>query len=284
LIERNPPSPPRVLVVGGSGFIGTEIVTAVRERTDAVGTFRSTPADPPSFQFDLSQEPNLDTSDYDVLVLSTGACRELSSDDELPRLRRDMQRLGESAASLRIVLLSTDAALGDGGPHSTSARGAPTTLYGKASAAAEEIILGHPQGTVVRTSYVFGIGRRGPDKRMRQLLDASREGRQVPAARDLHRSPTEVHHLASRIADIALTPPASRVIHVAGPRMSVYDHFSRLVEAMGLRSELIAESRALDLGIPEYDTSLAVDEGEGSYGEYEDWLDRLKEEQRGHGG
>lgn len=273
-----------VLVLGGSGFIGAEALAGFRRHTEAVGTFRTNPAAAPSQEFNFPDGDLSAASRHDLIVICTASAREVGSAADLPRWRSDFSRLIDSAPEARVVLLSTDAVLGDGGPHPLRGRPEPGTLYGRASLAAEEIVLRRPDSAVIRTSYVFGIGCRGPDRRLMEMQRTAREGGTIRAAVDVYRNPTEVGYLVAELVRISLDPEARGIHHVAGQRMSLHEHFSRLAEALGQPPESVRPSRGSELGVAELDTSL-VTEGDGAAAaeRYELWLHKLAGWHRGVG-
>ncbi len=265
-----------VLVVGGSGFIGAEALDRFRLETDAVGTFRTHPATAPCVEFTFADKEFAEASRHDLLVICTGAAREVASAADLNGWRRDFTRQIDSAPGARVVLLSTDAVLGDGGPHPMTAQPAPRTPYGRASLIAEEVVLRRPDSAVVRTSYVFGIGRRGPDRRLLEMQRTWQNGGGVQAAVDVYRNPTGVAHLAAELVRLALTAEAQGIHHVVGPRMSLHEHFSRVAEALGQPPESVLKSRGSEVGVAELDTSVISERGGAGDPElYEQWIERL---------
>jgi dTDP-4-dehydrorhamnose reductase len=95
------------------------------------------------------------------------------------RLNVDVtRRLATCATDAGFVLLSTDLVFdGRAGGYDESAQVNPLGVYGETKAAAESIVLSHPQHTVIRTSLNGGAsptGDRGFNEEMRRAWQAGR--------------------------------------------------------------------------------------------------------------
>ncbi|WP_330334804.1 sugar nucleotide-binding protein [Streptomyces sp. NBC_00536] len=227
-----------VLIVGGSGFLGTELV---RQASTAGHTTVATYATKPGAAFptswchlDLRDAGSLDALMSEVrphLVLNAS-----SGSAHWPTTAEGPIRLAMAAATYgtRIVHVSSDAVFSGTHVHyDESSLPDPITPYGAAKATAETGVLAvHPKAVVARTSLIIGHGQSVHERIVHELADGTRAG--VLFTDDI-RCPVHVTDLAAALLELADTD-ATGIHHLAGP-----DAVSR--HELGI---LIAERDGLD--------------------------------------
>lgn len=228
-----------ILVVGGSGFLGTELVRQTRAAGHAtVATYATRPgaASPSAWcHLDLRDAGSLDAVMAEVnprVVInasSGGADWAVTAEGPL--------RLAALAAKrgTRMVHLSTDAVFsGVGRVHYDEAcLPDPVTPYGAAKAAAETGVLAvHPAAVVARTSLIIGYGRSEHERLVHRLVAGAVDGALFT---DDIRCPVHVSDLAAALLELA-SSGARGMRHLAGA-----DALSR--HELGV---LIAERDGLD--------------------------------------
>jgi nucleoside-diphosphate-sugar epimerase len=250
----------RILVTGGTGFIGAHVVSLLT--ASAAGgpalrllTHRRPAPDPQSA--DLEQVPG-DLADPRTL---RGVCEGVTTVLHLAaRIGGSVQECGavhhegtrallaEAARSgvRRVVQLGTAAVYGDG-PHRGDAEGrpaeAPVSATSATRLAGERLVLA-AGGTVVRPYLVYGEGDRWVVPSVLRLLGALPHWVDGGATRV---SMISAPALAAALAELALAPapPAGRVLHAAHP------------EPVRVRDLITTVCAALDLPLPAGDISLA---------------------------
>ncbi len=211
----------RLLVVGGTGYLGRSVVAAARTRGHDVTAVGSTDLDlrAPIPALDahaiincayVQRGPDLVAiTAHGAIVLAT-ACRD---------------------AGIRFVQLSTDLVFaGRPTPYTADDEPDPLDAYGAAKAAMERGVLdAHPQALIVRTSLLYGADEPGPQERL--VLRAG-AGEPITFFTNEVRSPIEVDVLARRLVNV-LDEPDSGIVHVAGPepldRLELAERIARRV-------------------------------------------------------
>lgn len=207
-----------VLIVGGSGFLGTELVRQARAAGHTtVATYATKPsaAEPTAWRhLDLRDAGSLNSVMSEVrprLVLnaSSGAADWATTAEGPVRLAMAAARYG-----IHMVHVSSDAVFSGAHVHyDESSLPDPVTPYGAAKAAAETGILAlHPQAAVARTSLIVGYGLSGHEKAVHELAAGTRDG--VLFTDDI-RCPVHVADLAAALLELAATD-ATGVHHLAG--------------------------------------------------------------------
>ncbi|MFE5484142.1 SDR family oxidoreductase [Streptomyces sp. NPDC056527] len=207
-----------VLIVGGSGFLGTELVqqtTAAGHTTVATYATRPGPASPTRWcPLDLRDAGSVDAVMAEVrpqlVVNASSGLADWATTAEGPvRLALVAARYG-----CRMVHVSSDAVFSGAGVHyDESSLPDPVTPYGAAKAAAETGILAvHPKAAVARTSLIIGHGRSVHEKFVHELAAGTRDG--VLFTDDI-RCPVHVADLAAALLELAAADAAG-IHHLAG--------------------------------------------------------------------
>ncbi|MFH7594559.1 sugar nucleotide-binding protein [Streptomyces racemochromogenes] len=243
-----------VLIVGGSGFLGAELVRqAVAAGGRPAATFHSGACDDGRatwHRLDLRDpirlEKVLDTVAPAVLInaMSGGADWAATAEGGM--------RLAQAAArrSIRLVHVSSDAVFSGTGRDSydESCLPDPLTPYGAAKAAAETAVrLLCPDAAVARTSLIIGHGRSEHEQLVHALAAGTRQGALFT---DDIRCPVHVNDLAAALWEIALSNAAG-VFHLAGPdALSRYELGELIARRDGLDPARLPSARRSGTGLP----------------------------------
>lgn len=145
--------------------------------------------------------------------------------------------LASAEARARLIYISTDYVF-DGkkrAPYDERDRPNPLSVYAKTKMLGEELTRLCPRFTIVRTSLLFGPGRKTFPDLCRKIL---REGGVVKAARDLVASPTYAPDLARAILELARSA-AGGLFHLAGAgavsRLNLAKEVARYMRGRGER-------------------------------------------------
>ncbi|MBW3656828.1 MAG: sugar nucleotide-binding protein [Gemmatimonadetes bacterium] len=211
----------RVLITGGGGLLGGELIRQAPAEVEVHATRRSSPVHgASSHAVDLS-----DAAAVRALVAALRPALVIHTAYSQRNGERDIWRATESVAAAcletgaELLHMSTDALLdGESGPYAEDAEPNPVHEYGRWKARAElHVRAAIPAAAVVRTSLI--VRADPPDAASATLLDALRRGEPVRLFTDELRCPTAVEDLAAQVWEVARLPADRRagVWHLAGP-------------------------------------------------------------------
>ncbi|MER5360702.1 sugar nucleotide-binding protein [Streptomyces sp. NPDC002785] len=243
----------KVLVIGGSGFLGTELVrqaTAAGHETAA--TFASRPGRTPGAAWhplDVRDPARVarvitDVAPSVVINASSG-----NSDWEVTADGAIHVALVAVEQGCRLVHVSSDAVFSGVHVHyDESCLPDPVSPYGAAKAAAETAVrLLVPGAAVARTSLIIGHGRSVHERMVHALAAGTRDG--VLFTDDI-RCPVHVEDLAAALWEITLSDTAG-VFHLAGPdALSRHDLGALIARREGLDGAQLPAGRRADTSLP----------------------------------
>jgi dTDP-4-dehydrorhamnose reductase len=263
----------RLLVTGGTGFVGGRLLERAGPTWEATGTYHlaAPPARPWAWQ-------RLELRDAAVVDACLAAARpevviHAAYDKRAPEavIAGGTSHVVAAARRVgaRVLLVSTDLVFdGRQGYYREEDPPAPLEAYGAAKVAAEQTVLA-AGGLVVRTALVYSL--RPPDPANQGLLIAPLARGETPCLfTDEYRTPIHVDDLAEALLELAAWPPeawaalpAGGILHVAGPeRLDRYTFALRLAPHLGvdparLRAGTLAASGLVRAADTSLDTSRA---------------------------
>lgn len=237
-----------MLVIGGSGFLGTELLRQAAGRGDeALGTYAR------SASTDALASEHLDVTDRPAVAalvanLRPDAIINTASVQGNWRVTADgAAHVAIAAATVgaRLVHMSSDAVFsGSASSYSERASPDPVTAYGAAKGAAETAVgTIAPSAAIVRTSLIVGDG--GASKHEQRAWTAARGGPGLFV--DDIRCPVHIVDLASALLVVADRTDAAGVFHLAGPEaVSRYELGRLIARRDGLDPDSIRKMREAD--------------------------------------
>ncbi|MDT0547042.1 MULTISPECIES: sugar nucleotide-binding protein [Streptomyces] len=242
-----------VLIIGGSGFLGTELLREARAKGwDTAATFHSRPGDPAAaawHQLDIRDPVRVEAvltvvAPHAVInVTSGGADWKVTADGSI-HIAMAIAKLG-----IRLVHVSSDAVFSGSRVHyDETCAPDPITPYGAAKAAAETAVrLLCPDAAVARTSLIIGNGQSEHERLAHALIAGTGEG--VLFTDDV-RCPVHVEDLAAALWELTRSDGAG-LFHLAGPdALSRYDLGARIARRDGLDASRLPSGRRADTRLP----------------------------------
>jgi len=250
----------RMLVTGGSGFLGGWVVHLARAHWDVAASFLSNRVHVEGVNWkrldvrDRSAVLGLVEKTQPTVIVHTAALNPGQGDDFMGVNGVGTQNVAEAARALgaRLIHVSTDVLFnGQKGNYVEEDPPSPITPYGRSKAMAErEIEASGTQSIIVRTSLIYGpsasareqLDREASweawDRQTRWVVGDLREGQPVRLFTDEMRCPIWVGSLASALLELAgrpgLTAGRTAVLHVAGSQpLSRYAFGVRLASFHG---------------------------------------------------
>jgi len=251
----------RMLVTGGSGYLGDWVVRAAQQAWGVVATYFSHPtkaAGATWHRLDLRDAGAVAALVREVqpdVIVHTAAINP-GSGEAFSAVNADGTRyLAQAAAAVgaRLVHISTDVVFdGTQGNYTEADIPHPITAYGRSKAQAEAAVQASGvEAVLVRTSLIYGW-KPHLDRQTRWVLDSLHSGTPLRLFTDEVRCPIWVETLAAAAMELAGLD-VTGVLHVAGAQaLSRYGFGTRLAKAHGVDPSPIiaASSRASDLVRP----------------------------------
>ncbi|WP_328389689.1 sugar nucleotide-binding protein [Streptomyces sp. NBC_00400] len=243
----------KVLIIGGSGFLGTELVRqATAAGWETAATYCSRPGASPGamwHQLDLRATGHVD--EVLAAVAPSAVINATSGNSDWAVTAEGSIRLAMAATKrgCRLVHVSSDAVFSGSRIHyDETCLPDPVTPYGAAKATAETAVrLLAPAAAVARTSLIIGHGTSVHERMVHALAADAHDG--VLFTDDI-RCPVHVEDLASALRQLAMSDQAG-IFHLAGAdALSRYELGVLIAQRDGLDATRLPAGRRADSRVP----------------------------------
>lgn len=210
---------PGILITGGSSYLGQHLVPLASAGYETFYTYhQNDPLQRPgSFQLDIRDAASVahlvSTLNPETIIHTVGSNRAAAMSNVIvDGTTHITQAAGNTGA--RLIHISTDVIFnGREAPYDESADPTPIHEYGRAKAAAEEIISTYANHVIIRTSLIYGLHLM--DRGTAWIADSLRSGQPVTLFTDQRRNPvwvTTLCHASLELADLSFCG----IVNVAG--------------------------------------------------------------------
>ena len=295
-------TPPKILITGGSGFGGWNLIQMMSESNEedySLGLiFNQTPLsfeDMVQFQCDLSDPELVNKIVEDFQPRAVIHCAALSNSkqcEEDPDFARKCNvdstknLLKACGSDTRFIFLSTDLVFdGQGQNYNESDEPNPKNVYAQTKVEAEQVIAEHSNNAVIlRTSLVYGPDAPHYSCFLNWMHEACKANEPLTLFTDEYRTPILIQDLGHLVMQL-IDSDYKGVLNAAGPeRLSrhemgqkfcdVYGYSGSNVEAKKLAEVKTAIHRPADVSL---DISLAQEKFDYNPSDFENGLKRIKE-------
>jgi len=242
----------KILVLGGSGLIGRKILEKFKNHFDIISTHSNNPPSnnihsiKVSLPEDITILENLIEKEKPDIVINAMAysnldfCEDHKEESFLLHVTMtDEISLICSKTNSKVIFFSTDYVF-DGKQnekYTEDDKPNPINYYGYTKALAEKIVLKNPNNTVLRTSLVYGYGKRV--RFMKYVLDSLKNGSEVLAYNDIFNSATNLDELVESIEKV-IEKDARGIFHTTGSTcITRYDFAKIIARKFGFDESLV---------------------------------------------
>lgn len=212
----------RILITGGSSYLGQHLVPAALRSTVAhtinYTFYRNDPlrlpyGHPLDVRDARAVHSMVTSLQPDVIIHTAGSNR---ATDMTAVIQGGTQHIVEAAAAVqaRLIYLSTDSIFeGNAAPYTETATPSPVNEYGRAKVAAEAIVAAYPNHVIIRTSLIYGLHLM--DRSAEWMVKALRRGQPVQLFSNQYRNPVWAETLSQVCLEL-VTHPYTGILNVAG--------------------------------------------------------------------
>lgn len=247
----------RLLITGGTGYLGNELIRQSQNRDLIVAASYCTTAPPLTSPLDVYWLP-LDVSDQDAtyegfdifqpdVVIHTAYTQQ---GPDLWRINGEGSRSVAKAAKqvdARLIHMSSDVIF-DGerdGAYTDTDTPDPITDYGRSKADAERFVIEeHPDAVIIRTSLIYGFTP--IDRHTQFVLDVADGRRTASLYTDEYRNPVFVGDLALALLELADHTYCGYLNMAGAERVSRYEFGVLLARAHGHNPSHISQALSSD--------------------------------------
>ena len=245
----------RILVTGGSGFLGWNLCRELGKRHEVCGSYLQHPCVPDTcsaFKLDVTSREEIRSCIEQMkpdVIIHTAA---ITNPDYCEKDRGLAKKVNSDASkiiaslsqehSVRLIYVSTDLVFnGEKGFYHEEDEPDPVNYYGdtklQGEIAVRELL---PDGVILRVSLMYGWGNGTNGCFTDWMLSTLEKGEKLNLFIDQYRTPTLVNDTVTGFLKIIEDPKATGIFHLAGPeRVSRVEFGKFFVDTFGFSPDFI---------------------------------------------
>lgn len=230
------------VAVIGTGYLGRCVAQMMKSQcSDLLTTYHENKFFPDSMRFDFFNDNTgylWERKDVDIVIIP--AMIENMTDHQA--LCEAMERFLNLSNGKRIVYISSDGIFdGQKGKYKESDPPNPATNYGMNLEICEDLVSKTKNFLIIRPSYIYGYSLGILDGRLKRAKATLDRKERWESFCDMYKSPMNVNQVAEAIIKLSLSDH-SGIVHVAGPRMSVFDFIRKGMEVLNVETDNLFKS------------------------------------------
>ncbi len=243
----------RLLIIGATGFVGSNLTRAASGAFEVFGASRTPPADGRSLAIEITDEASVLAAFQRVEPAVVVHLAALSDIDRCQREQDLARRINVdgatnvaracSRAGARLIFTSTDAVFdGTKGHYLEDDPPTPANWYGHTKVEAERAVVSFvPAGAIVRSSLVLGkSAATGGNSYLEKVLASLRAGKPIISPTFEFRNPIDVGRLCAWLVELAAQPAACGIFHAgASDKISRFELARAIAERLGYDPALV---------------------------------------------
>ncbi len=250
----------KLLIIGGSGFLGGHLADMAPCQWDTFASFYTTPIKKnrrfKTIRLDIRSKEDVETVIFQIsprVIINTAAVPDIYKCETKDALAWGVNFTGaENIADAaektgaRLIHISTDLVFdGIKGNYSEEDIPKPISIYGKSKLAADDYIKSSNSNYfIIRPSLIYGWPLNSSSSFFENLLKRIQHGQTYRGFTDEFRNPIYVKELGAVILRMARANTSNEVFHVSGPeKMSRYDFATRACTAFDLETALVLPAK-----------------------------------------
>ena len=208
----------RILITGGSGFVGGHVIDQALGEWEIYATYQKHPftiKGVNSIQLDLENDEKIFKAVKDIqpdVMVHTAACSDidLCEKNKIRTFRINSEVTAQLAQlstqiGCRMIYISSDMVYdGEKGNYSETDKTQPISVYGKSKLVGEENVIAYASNyAIARLALVYGPPKTGSNSFSEKILERVRRGKTMPLFTDQYRSPILVSNAAEALLELA---------------------------------------------------------------------------------
>jgi len=245
----------KLLIVGGSGFLGGYLADLAACEWDTFVSFYTTPVKNKCYKtisLDIRSKKDVEKTLFNIspqVIINTAAVSDICKCETNGNLAWDvnfagLKNISNAAKKIgaRLIHISTDQVFdGIKGNYSEEDIPKPISKYGKSKLAADNYIeLSNPNYFIIRPSPIYGWSLNSSASFIENLLRSLKHGHAYKGFIDEFRNPIYVKVLGAIILKLTTITKSNELFHVCGPeRLNRYDFALRVCTAFDFETSLV---------------------------------------------